>query len=852
MAATKIPKGIELITQFVRGQFAKRSARNTGIAGLKKASDSIVQSNAKSIEIILKDMGVDINNLKSTDDVLKHMNIHKAMMNQHLRQQFGTLNLDKGIKSLEKKQPFQGFTPKIVPKVSPGGKKGSDDLIKWFDELTGKKEGIGSLIKPGDVKKGVAPKTTKEILKTKKDRGILLRDADEDIARIKRENKQAIKDFKEKNTPEVSGIDDILKSDFEVISGTSKKGKEISEKLGITARPGFPIKESGKADLKLVKTKKKDRPSIRLMKNFEKELTDIELAKEGYNLQEIGILKRARQVMKDEGQNPDDALSWVRSEMADDAGIDFEDFMTDFDWGDFPGKAEGGRIGYAGGLIVKGGKWVIKSLLGTREHIKTLNLAPDQMKYFLNQIDDQIRNIKAGGPIPEEVIQTIRKDPKFTSVHQHRSADPDLAEMEEVLLEYGKKHAEGGRIGMMYGGDPGFAFEYGGSWADWHDQHRDQMPVEQYIKTKLPKHRLPFRELQSGGLAYMLGEPTYMKYGVGGSVGHAPWLKPSGQPQPQGQNETPTPHVAGTPDPMKAPRGIPSLAPKNMDPAYMQQQMMQQAMMGRGPGNTGQGPRTMANAGGRIGFDKGKKVDLSKRRFLKGTGAAVGLLSMLPFVGKFFKPAAKVVGKFKGTPNLMVDITKTPNMPEWYIPLIKKVLNKGDEVTDTAATAERQRVHRDILPDGDEVTVTQHLDTQTIDVSVANPKNNYLSASGAGESPYTIQYAKGTEIGPHPDIPNALTTRRSVKEPDTLKVDEPYVRQAGPDTKDVEMEFDIVDYNLKNEVHDTSVLETYATGKKVKPRGTGKVYDPYEGYSPDLKDPDIDYAKGGLAHMLGE
>ena len=27
-----------------------------------------------------------------------------------------------------------------------------------------------------------------------------------------------------------------------------------------------------------------------------------------------------------------------------DAGIDFEDFMTGFlDWGDFPGKAEGGR-----------------------------------------------------------------------------------------------------------------------------------------------------------------------------------------------------------------------------------------------------------------------------------------------------------------------------------------------------------------------------------------------------------------------------------------------------------------------------------------------------------------------------
>ena len=97
------------------------------------------------------------------------------------------------------------------------------------------------------------------------------------------------------------------------------------------------------------------------------------------------------------------------------------------------------------------------------------------------------------------------------------------------------KHAEGGRVPLMYGGDPGFAFEYGGSWADWHDQHRNTMPVEQYIQTKLPKARLPFREMQSGGLAYMLGEPTYMKYGVGGSVGHAPWHKPTGQPQSQQQ-----------------------------------------------------------------------------------------------------------------------------------------------------------------------------------------------------------------------------------------------------------------------------------------------------------------------------
>ena len=242
--------------------------------------------------------------------------------------------------------------------------------------------------------------------------------------------------------------------------------------------------------------------------------------------------------------------------------------------------------------------------------------------------------------------------------------------------------------------------------------------------------------------------------------------------------------------------------------------------------------------GGRAGFKKGKKVDLSKRAFLKGTGAALGVLSALPFVGKFFKPAAKVVGKFKGTPNLVVDITKTPNMPDWYIPLIKKVLNKGDEITDTAATTERQIVHRDILPDGDEVIVTQNIDNQTIGVHVVNPKDGYRSASGAGEQPYQIQYSKGKVI--------EEGKYKGQKEADTLEVDEPYVAHRGPD--DSEIEFDISTYNPKAEVHDTSVLESYATGKKVKSRGSGEVPDPYEGYSPDLK---ADKAEGGLAHVLG-
>ena len=97
---------------------------------------------------------------------------------------------------------------------------------------------------------------------------------------------------------------------------------------------------------------KKDRPNIRLMKNFDEELTDIGLAQEGYNLQEIDIIKRARKVMKrGDADHPDDAMQWVRGEMADEAGVDIDEFMVDFDWGDGGGNASGGlpRSRYAFG-----------------------------------------------------------------------------------------------------------------------------------------------------------------------------------------------------------------------------------------------------------------------------------------------------------------------------------------------------------------------------------------------------------------------------------------------------------------------------------------------------------------------
>jgi hypothetical protein len=180
---------------------------------------------------------------------------------------------------------------------------------------------------------------------------------------------------------------------------------------------------------------------------------------------------------------------------------------------DYP-FASGGRVPLAGGLIVKGGNWLIKSLLDTRKQLKTMNLSPGQLKQFLNQIDDQIKNLEAGGKIPDEVIQTIRKDPKFKSVWQNqKSADPDLREMEEVLLEYGTKHASGGRVPLAGGSSP----MHGNYSVDEILEFKKMLmdngyspgEANDYVRWLLKRNKVlefPSVKFSAGGVAGLLGE----------------------------------------------------------------------------------------------------------------------------------------------------------------------------------------------------------------------------------------------------------------------------------------------------------------------------------------------------------
>jgi hypothetical protein len=99
-----------------------------------------------------------------------------------------------------------------------------------------------------------------------------------------------------------------------------------------------------------------------------------------------------------------------------------------------------------------------------------------------------------GGPLSQSQLVQMYMDEGMSYEDAVQAASASQGLPWDILSK-----AKGGRVPMMYGGDPGFAFEYGGSWADWNDNHKHMMPVTEYISTKLPKDRLPFRQELSGG-----------------------------------------------------------------------------------------------------------------------------------------------------------------------------------------------------------------------------------------------------------------------------------------------------------------------------------------------------------------
>jgi hypothetical protein len=122
--------------------------------------------------------------------------------------------------------------------------------------------------------------------------------------------------------------------------------------------------------------------------------------------------------------------------------------------------------------------------------------------------------------------------------------------------------------------------------------------------------------------------------------------------------------------------------------------------------------------GGRIGFKNGPE-DINKSRRLFNQ-LLLGLAA-LPVVGKYLK-LGRGAGKVAN-----ITINKTAGMPDFFEPLVNKVINEGIDITKKMGTQERQTVHMADIADH-EVTVYRQLDTGEIDVYINGMKTLYQDA----------------------------------------------------------------------------------------------------------------------------
>jgi hypothetical protein len=204
--------------------------------------------------------------------------------------------------------------------------------------------------------------------------------------------------------------------------------------------------------------------------------------------------------------------------------------------------------------------------------------------------------------------------------------------------------------------------------------------------------------------------------------------------------------------------------------------------------------RKLNAMGGRIGFEKGSPPSKGRRNFLK----LIGGLASIPVFGKLFKaakPAAKVAKTVEQT---------TSGVPAYFPKLVEKIKMLGDDVTEIAATKERQKVTK---YKGYELT--EDIDT--------GKKEIKLGDAEYGSEEYMIYDPPETIIGKN---------NKPVEVP--AQYDEVTVR---PDMdgkmKDVDNGLDSIDEIMR----DADMIET---NYKMKPDGRPKK------------------SGGGVAYMLGE
>ena len=225
---------------------------------------------------------------------------------------------------------------------------------------------------------------------------------------------------------------------------------------------------------------------------------------------------------------------------------------------------------------------------------------------------------------------------------------------------------------------------------------------------------------------------------------------------------------------------------------------------------------------------------MNKRDFLKlmGTG-----LAALPMAGKLFKegaPEIKAVAK-----NIARTLPKVKGMPEWFTPLVNKIMKEGKDISPKASRLEDLEIVKKLeittaKGESEVITLTQNKATGEISIE--------SKTGGVADSPFELNYRP-----PKSDI--NLDTGKQIKDPGDFSVIE---NRPKPDYNNPgKVEFDYDHFHIDDAHSNIEKLEEIATGKikdleKADQRLKNKQRTeshPYE----DIMDryPDPEYANGG-------
>ena len=228
---------------------------------------------------------------------------------------------------------------------------------------------------------------------------------------------------------------------------------------------------------------------------------------------------------------------------------------------------------------------------------------------------------------------------------------------------------------------------------------------------------------------------------------------------------------------------------------------------------------------------------MDRRTLLK----IMGGVAALPTFGKLIKgkgiKAAKVAGKV---------LPKVSGMPEWFSPLVNKIMKEGVDASPAAKRVEDIEIVKKLeIPSetgkSEIITLTQNKTTGEISIEA-----NF--SGGTADAPFELNYRP-----PKSDI--NLETGKEIKYPGEFSVVEQRPR---PLSEPGDFEFDYESLNVGDAFSDIEKLEKIGTGKikdlkKIEERAKGRKMleqSPYEDIINRYPDPDIgdyDYANGGIA-----